>query len=230
MVDLNDNAQRILLKLMGQYCDYHKKGEYGTSSFWNWYYQVRNYIYQLDKQNRPVGNGLKYTMQIWGDIFFSRTIIGGEVFVVVTDFDFNTRNFVNWIQYNILPARTPLPSTLQAITTWDFDNRYEPYKDIYVVVSNNGMYSLANKKKKLLINKWFDEITFPLIKNIEGIDTIGQGVAAKFNYIITPNLKVIHPAELAIMKRRKIENKQMIDRIITETINSYLRNNLLLAG
>lgn len=223
MVELNSNAQTILLKLIDQYCDFHKQGEYGTSSFWNWYYQVRNYIYQLDRQSRPIGIGLNYTMQTWGDIYFSRVIVGGEVFVVVTDFEFNTTNFFNWICYNRLPSVTPQPSPTQTIISWDFDDNYEPYNEIYVVVSNNGLYSLTDKNKRLLINKWFDRITFPLNGAIDGIETIGQGTASNIKYLITPNLRVIHPAEIAVRNRRKIENKQYMYRIISESINKFLR-------
>lgn len=228
MVDLNENAQRILLKLIVQYSDFHRRGEYGSSSFWNWYYQVRNYIYQLDKQNYPIGNGLKCTMKTWGDIEFSRLIIGREIFVVVTDFAFNEKNFNNWIRYNRLPSKKPKQSPTQSIVSWDFDNSFKSYKGTYVVVSNNGLYSLADKNCNLKINMWFETITFPLIKTVEGVDTIGQGTASHFNYLITPNLKILHPAEVAIRNRRKFEGK--LERVIIETINTYLRKNLLLAN
>lgn len=226
MVELNKNAENILLKLIDQYCDFHRQGEYGTNSFWNWYYQIRNYIYQLDKESYPIGIGLTYTMRIWGDIEFSRIIVGREVFVVVTDFDFNVTNFNNWIRFNRLPARTSTPNPIQSISSWTIDNKYEPYNGIYVVVSNNGLYSLADKHAKLKIGTWFENITFPLVKTIEGIDTIGQGTASHFNYLITPNLEVLHPAEVAIRNRRKFESR--LERIIVETINNYLRRERLL--
>ena len=226
MVELNKNAEKILLKLIDQYCDFHRQGEYGTSSFWNWYYQIRNYFYQLDKQNYPVGIGLAYTMQTWGVIEFTRIIIGREVSVVVTDFDFNVSNFNNWIRYNRLPPRTVTPSPTQSISSWTIDNNYEPYNGIYVVVSNNGLYSLADENNNLRIKKWFETITFPLIKKIEGIETIGQGTASHFNYLITPNLDVLHPAEVAIRNRRKLENR--IPQIVMEVLNQYLRHNLIL--
>ena len=227
MVEITGNAQRLLNRLTYQYCDFRRRGEYGTSSFWNWYYQIRNYVYSLDKYTHPLGEGLTYSMPIWGDIEFSRIIIGGEICVFVTDFKFNSRNFFNWILYNILP---PKPSTLKPeklITSWDFDRNYESYDGIYVVVSNNGLYSLTDVNKKLLINKWFTDIVFPKVKDVMGFDTIGQGCDSVFNYLITTNLRVVHPAEVAITNRRKIESVMSLDNIITEIINCYLRENLL---
>lgn len=224
MVSIDTSVQTVLDSLLERYSSTRNSGEYGTSSFWNWYYQVRNYIYQLDSINTPIGSKLLYTMPYWGTIEFSRSIIGGEIYVLVTNIRINRTNFINWIRFNRLHSRAPLPSLTQSITSWDFDNKYKPYNEIYVVVSNNGLYSLANKNRQLLIDKWFDEITFPLNKIIEGIETIGQGIASNINYLITPNLKIIHPAEIAIRNRRKIENKQYISRIISESISKFIRS------
>ena len=77
MVSLHKNAQETLKEYIDRYVNYRRRGEYGTSSFWNWYYQVRDYIYQLDNINTPLGDDLLYTMPNWGDIVFSRTIIKG---------------------------------------------------------------------------------------------------------------------------------------------------------
>ena len=166
-------------------------------------------------------------MPIWGDIEFSRIIIGGDICVFVTDFNFNSRNFFNWTLHNILPPKLPSLNPEKAITAWDFDDDYESYNGIHVVVSNNGLFSLADDDRKLLINKWFKSIVFPEVKNVMGFDTIGRGCNSVFNYLITSNLKVIHPAEVAIANRRKIESIMPLDCIITEVINSYLRENLL---
>ena len=51
MIEITDNAQNILQSYIDKYADYRQKGEYGTSAFWNWYYQVRHELLSLDKQN-----------------------------------------------------------------------------------------------------------------------------------------------------------------------------------
>ena len=75
MVDLNSNAQSILDNLIEKYVDYRKKGEYGISSFWYWYYQVKNYINTLDRYDKPLGDNLVFKMPQWGKIIFSRKIV-----------------------------------------------------------------------------------------------------------------------------------------------------------
>ncbi|MBO7417771.1 MAG: hypothetical protein J6U14_02410 [Bacteroidaceae bacterium] len=220
MVDISNRAQTLLNGYIDRYVDYRRRGEYGTSPFWNWYYQVRNYIYQLDSEDSPIGDGLSYTMPNWGEIKFSRNIIGGEVYVLVTNLIVNRTNFFNWIRYNRLPMRTPITSPTKSITSWDFADGYESYNDIHVVVSNNEMYSLANKDKSLVINDWFDNITFPKLEKIEGVSTIGEGDKSNIKYLISTNLEVIHPAKIAIMNRRVINNavSRAIDNLINEII------------
>ena len=133
MVSLHRNAQLVLGKYIAKYVDFRRKGEYGTSSFWNWYYQVRNYIYQIDTTNSSLGSNLSYTMPNWGTIMFSRSIIGGGIYVLVTNIKINRTNFLNWIRYNSLPSRTPTPSPIQSIKSWKIDKHYKPYNGIYVV-------------------------------------------------------------------------------------------------
>ena len=220
MVSLHKNVQKTLRWYIDRYVDYRRRDEYGTSSFWNWYYQIRNYIYQLDSEDSPIGDGLSYTMPNWGEIKFSRNIIGGEVYVLVTNLIVNRTNFFNWIRYNRLPSITPPPSPTQSITSWDFANGYEPYNGIFVVVSNNGMYSLANKDKSLVINDWFESITFPKVEEIEGVSTIGEGVTSNIKYLISTTLEVIHPAKIAIMNRRVINNA--VSRAINNLINEII--------
>lgn len=228
MVALHKDAQETLRFYIDRYADYRKNGEYGTSSFWNWYYQIRNYIYQLDSEDSPIGDGLSYTMPNWGEIEFSRNIIGGEVYVLVTELKFNMVNFFNWIRYNRLPMRTPITSPTKSITSWDFADGYESYNGIYVVVSNNEMYSLAKKDKSLVINDWFDNITFPKLEKIEGVSTIGEGDKSNIKYLISTNLEVIHPAKIAIMNRRVINNavSRAIDNLINEIIEDDRRRRI----
>ena len=97
MVDIGSDAQIILDSYVDRFADYRQKGEYGSSSFWNWYYQVRNYIYSLDKDRTQLGDNLSFSMRYWGEVIYSRKIVGKDVFVVVTNFRFNQRNFQNWI-------------------------------------------------------------------------------------------------------------------------------------
>ena len=58
MVDINNEAQSILDRYIDKYVDYRQKGEYGISSFWYWYYQVKNYINSLDQYDQPIGETL----------------------------------------------------------------------------------------------------------------------------------------------------------------------------
>ena len=203
MVDIDTSAQSLLDELIGQYADYRQKGEYGSSSFWNWYYQVRNYIYSLDKDRTQLGDNLSFSMRYWGEIIFSRKIVGKDVFVVVTNFRFNQRNFQNWIRRNRPPRRHNKPSYKKQIANWDFYGQSN-YDGIYVVRSDTGLYSLADKNKRLLIIEWFvdSDILYQYEQDIAGIRTIGQGLTPSgISYLITKDFRLIHPA--AVNKRMK---------------------------
>lgn len=48
MIDYSSEAHYQLQDFIDRYCDYHYGVEYGTSAFWNWFYQVKNYVRSLD--------------------------------------------------------------------------------------------------------------------------------------------------------------------------------------
>ena len=224
MVDISLGVQNLLDSYIARYVDSKNSDDYCVSSFWRWYYQLRSHIYKLDRIDSAIGSSLKYSMDYWGDIYYSSNIINGIVFVVVEQIDINATNFSNWIRYNTLPTTPIRTDPSSGVTSWECDGT-KPYNNIYKVVSNNGLFSLADENNNLLIgNRWFSKLEFPFIDNdYMGYSIIGLGKSyADIQYLILPNLKVIHPAAVAIRNRRKIENKQYISRIITDSINNFL--------
>lgn len=89
-------------------------------------------------------------------------------------------------------------------------------------------YSLAGKGKNLVINKWFDSLSFPIQQQIENLQIIGYGSSNGIPYYIDNNLKIHHGAEIAQMQRRKIEN--MIHHVTTTIIESLKKKQFLNEG
>ncbi len=147
MVIIHSNAQSILNGYVDKYVDYRYKDEHGISSFWYWYYQVKNYINILDKYNTPIGNNLVFKMPQWGNIYFSREIVANDIFVVVTDFDFNHSNFRKWINHKFDSNKTNTKVS-QPIGTFPNEKiKLKPlgFNGLYKAIMQDGKCYLCDK-------------------------------------------------------------------------------------
>ena len=221
MIVINEDAQQILNELIEQYVDYRAAGEYGISSFWYWYYQVRNYIYQLDKYDTPIGDGLIYSMPYWGKVFFSRHIIGAVIYVVVSGFKFNKMNFQKWIKHENLPRKTCYKIG---------DGGYN-----FTLMQNEktGLKAIRNPHGKFICKAVFDDIigfhhSTDDYNVIHAIGFIGERV---YSISMNGNVTLLNISKEEYLKRThrydEIINRR-ISRIIIEIINQYLKQNLIL--
>lgn len=102
MVDYSSESANQLQELIMRYCDYHYGIEYGTSVFWNWYYQVRNYVLSLDSVCEQECKYGVYNMKYWGKIIYSCHFVEGECMIYIHEFKFNKRNFSAWLRHKPL--------------------------------------------------------------------------------------------------------------------------------
>ena len=213
MVDLNSNAQSILDNLIEKYVDYRKKGEYGISSFWYWYYQVKNYINTLDRYDKPLGDNLVFKMPQWGKIYFSREIIDNEIFVVVTNFKFNQSNFRKWITHK----------SMQKFTYMEVGDAGYGYK--IVQHDDTKKKSILSPQGKLLTKAVFDEIIgfyhhFGYDKNPTAIGIIDNRV---YSIDMNGNTTMLHMSKDDFLNiKRNNEARQRVKRIIRESIREAI--------
>jgi len=213
MVILESNAQSILDGYIDKYVDYRQQGEYGISSFWYWYYQVKNYINALDQYNKPLGDNLVFKMPQWGNIYFSREVIGNDIFVVVTAFKFNQSNFKKWITHKSM--------------------RKFPYMEVsdagygYKIVQHDDTKkkALLTPQGKLLTDAVYDDMIgfyhhFGYDKNPTAIGIIGDRV---YNIEMNgnPTLLKMSKEEFLNMKQSN-EAKRRIEKIIKECVTEAL--------
>jgi hypothetical protein len=209
MVILNANAQPILDGYVDKYVYYRQKDEYGISSFWYWYYQVKNYINALDQYNKPLGDNLVFKMPQWGKIYISREIIDNEIFVVVTDFKFNQRNFKKWITHK----------SMQKFPYMEVGDAGYGYK--IVQHDDTKKEAILTPQGKLLTDAVYDDIIgfyhhFGYDKNPTAIGFIGDRV-----YDIEmngkPTLLKMSKKEFLNMKQT-YEAKQRVKCLIRESV------------
>lgn len=99
MVITSDYAESQINELVLKYCDYHYGSEYGTSAFWNWFFQVRNQVRSLDAVCEQECERGVYRMPYWGDIIHSCHFVEGECLIYVHQFKFNITNLRKWLKH-----------------------------------------------------------------------------------------------------------------------------------
>lgn len=145
-------------------------------------------MYSLDRIRCKDGDNLIYKMPYWGNIIYTRRTFKNEVYVVVKDFQFNTKNFYNWINHrfgnnttNNTPNR-PLQNT--------FPNGYNKpqirgYNGLYIAQNTkSGLYTIIDKKGIISLNGYFNAIQWYRRNNF---NIIAIGVKNNIRYNIYKN-------------------------------------------
>lgn len=113
----------------------------------------------MDKQSVQDGDNIVYKMSYWGNIIYSKRTLKGVIYIIVKGFQFNRRNFYNWINHrfgnnttNKTPNR-PLQNT--------FPNGYNKpqvrgYNGLYIAQNTkSGLYTIVDKKGNNFIKRIF---------------------------------------------------------------------------
>ena len=253
MVIITFQAEQILKKLMLDYVDTKTPQEKGRSAFWLWYDQIEQYIQTIENQHISYGNNLEMPMKYWGNIIYScENLPNVGIIVVIEDFEFDKYNFTNWLNHAPL-NEVPFTKKLNNPETWV--NKERPIypvlnkglpicqslgaKGIYKTKTSNGKWYVCDKHLNPIGNKYlYDEIKrFKRRKD----GTYAIGIVQNQSWKIGTNGLIKQPnTNISIDSKGNYisangdgadyvsENNHLkFDTIITETINNYLRNNLL---
>ncbi|HBC84683.1 MAG TPA: hypothetical protein DCZ30_04530 [Clostridiales bacterium] len=232
MIKITTDVELYLNDLDNKYASQTYKKFYGQSPYRNWLTQINRLIKSLEYGTDSFGEGLIYTTD-WGNIVYDRLKVNNEVVVYITDFNFNLRLLHNWFTRAAYPSTTPQPQNPMVVNSFNYVRPFHIYRlsdgrQIYAVQSDSNLYSLADKNKKLVINKWFNSLTFPSVQNIGNLNIIGHGSINNIPYYIDDSLTLHHGAEIAELQKRKIEN--VINRITTIIVEGLKRKQSLNEG
>lgn len=215
MVALSNDAENTLESYIASYAGYRLPKEYGTSSFWNWFYQVKNYILSLDKLNNSDGENLKYKMKYWGSIIYSKHTTSEGIFIMVGEFEFNQSNFFKWINHVAL-YKSPKTVTQPARPIqYPFPNGYDQpigngYNGLYIVRNTKSrLYTIRRKNGNPFIKGYYDSVRWYGKNNVLAIATKGN---AKY-YIDYNGCITI--------------NEEKIRAILREVINEFIQRELI---
>lgn len=230
MVIIGNEIQSKLLTLINQYGDYRTKHEYGISAFWYWYYQVMNYLNNMDNLSISVGFNRKYRMPRWGTVIYTKIVINGDVIIFANDFLYSKRNLYIWLKHQT--NRNPSYSVCD--TCFGYSS---------VLYDNSQKYGILNPDGKRLVKPVFDDIinfhhSTEDYSIIHAIGFIGDRV-----YSISTNgdVTLLHMSKDDYLKmkhrydemiRRKIRimlnesKKHRLNRVIGRTVRRVLREHL----
>lgn len=232
MIKISADAKAYINELNERYASQTYKQYYGKSPYRNWVTQIDRIVKSLEFSPNLFGEYLSYKTD-WGNIFYDRFKVNNEVVVYITDFNFNLRLLHNWFTRAIYPLIKSQPTKPVVVNSFNYVRPFHIYRlsdgrQIYAVQSDSNLYSLADKNKKLVINKWFNSLTFPSIQNIGNLNIIGYGSINNILYYIDDSLKLYHGAVIAELQKKKIEN--IINRITTIIVEGLKRKQSLNEG
>ena len=172
-----------------------------------------------------LGLGLTYYSE-WGEIIFSRIKIKNRIFTIITYFRPYMKVLDDWFTNAIYPTITITPNKPQTYNSFSYIRPFHTTvlsngNKIYAVQSDTHFYSLADKNNKLILNKWFDSLNFPINQTIGNLHIIGYGTINKIPYYIDDNLNLHHGAEIAHLQKPKIEGKQYNKNVIRLTESQF---------
>ena len=221
MVIIGLKIQSKLQTLVEQYVDYRTEQEYGISAFWYWYYQITNYLNDMDKIRLRIGNNRRYRIPRWGVVTYSKIVIGGNVLIYANNFEYSKRNLYAWLRHK----STRNPSYSVCDTCFGFSS---------VLYDNTQKYGILKPDGKQLVKPIFDDIinfhhSTDDYNFIHAIGFIGDRV---FSISMDGNVTVLHISKEEYLKQKHRYDevfRKKLNTIITEVISSYLRDNLLSA-
>lgn len=227
MIELSPHAQSILDWFIETWEGYRNPDEYGATAFQNWYYQIKDAVYSLDEDDGEYGVYKTFPLKYWGEIEFVRYKINDDIYTRILNFNFQYRNIINWITRFRYPRRR-IHSSTTSPTVGSY-LQVEPPRSlklpngvqVYAVQSDTHLYSLADKNNKLVLNKWFDSLNFPINQTVGNLHIIGYGTINKIPYYIDDNLQLHHGAEIAHLQKPKIEGKQYKKNVIRLTESQF---------
>ena len=232
MIDISPTVQAYLHRLNNRYASQTYKQYYGKSPYRNWVIQIYNKMKTREQNPNKFGEGLSYRTD-WGDIVYNRVRIGEDILVYITDFKFNLRVLHNWFTRAIYPTTTTHSGTSSTVNSFNYVRPFRKSTlsngiQVYAVQSDTNLYSLADKNKNLLIDKWFNSLTFPSEQNIGNIHIIGNGNISGIPYYIDDTLKLHHGAEIANIQRQKVES--IVNNIVAMIVESLKKEQSLNEG
>lgn len=249
MLYISNDAKKILQTYRDDYVFHKTPQEYGSSAFWNWYYQICDNIYSLDRENLDDGYSQTFSMNYWGDIIYSKKTFGnGNFLVVIEDFKFDDDNFQKWLNHDEIRDRTTrtqpnsqTPITQNWHTSGTCTNGFQIVwcEDEY----NHTIYNYSYKGKIVYTKNDGTPMTFTKVTDFK--NNTAYASYYKWQYVLKSDGECIRLGNTDMMqhKERNVpqaeynhyrryglgDNTERIGQIISEAINSYLNDNLLIA-
>lgn len=217
MVIISENIKTQLQSLIEQYVDYRTKGEYGISAFWFWYYQVMNYLRNMDSVKLKAGFNKNYRMPKWGTVKYTKIVIGKDIIVFADEFTYSKRNLYNWLQHKPLNIRQPYSV---CDTCFGFSS---------VLYDNSQKYGILKPDKKPLVKPIFDDIinfhhSTEDYNTIHAIGFIGDRV---YSINMEGNITMLHMSREQYLNQKHRYNESMNIRYKRSLNESFGRNNFL---
>lgn len=234
MLYISDDAEKILQTYRDDYVDYKTPQEYGRSAFWNWYYQVRNNIYSLDRENLNDGYNQIFSMNYWGDIIYSKkTFSNGYFLVVVEDFKFDDDNLANWLNHAPLNEK-PFTKKLNKEEIWvnkerEENNPFPNGKPIHVS-GFGGFHIYKNHATNLMCvtDKKCTKYTHYSFTHIQWFrDRSKPNVIAKAIDVTNNEWLIDKNCHCTKVVNEELNNR--LSQIITEVLSKFIYDNLLIA-
>ena len=246
MIEITDDAYQLLFETLSS--NLHISTEYGSPPIFYWYRTMIEETKRIEcSPNKRCGE-FKYKLgHDLGIAYVMCQYVGKERVLIVTDYDINRGVLFSWKTHpndcgiisqngNVIPNNAPRVTSAH-INSISYVRPFRTYRldngnMVYAVQSDNHLYSLADKGKNLVINKWFNYFSFPIKQEIEGLHIIGYGSCQGITYYIDDTLKLHHGAEIAHLQRRKIESlertkirltEQQFCGLISECVRKILR-------
>lgn len=251
MVEISRNARAILQKFTEDNVDTKTFQEYGRSAFWLWFDKIISLVYSLDNDEAPYIPGQISEMKYWGLIYYDKTIVNGEIIVVVTGFKIDPYNF--WNQLNHAPLNdtlfTPKFNTPEA---WvNQERQTHPFlgklpickplgmRGIYKLQTSSGKWYVCDKHLNPIGNKYLYDDIKRFQRHKDGTYAIGiihnqswkigtNGLIIQPNTNISTDSKGNYVAANGDGADYVSESKHSkLDIIIAETIGRFLKRELL---
>ena len=225
MPRISDQVKTILQQLDDTYASKTYKQFYGASPYRNWQVMFDRLLQSIGNDSSKFGLGLTYYSE-WGEIIFSRIKTKNRIYTIITYFRPYMNVLDDWFTNAIYP---PSAITFNRPQTFNSFSYVKPLRktiltngvQVYAVQSDTHLYSLADKNKKLVLDKWFDTLKFPMEQSVGNLHIIGYGTINKIPYYIDDNLALHHGAEIAHLQKPKIEGKQYKKNVIRLTESQF---------